>query len=98
MQILTRVWLKQELKRAKREGSKERQVIVEAVLNDSDLLELVHEANQAEYDYVKESRLKGGVFGGPFQDFLAWLFENRDAILAFILQIIQLFSILSPKP
>lgn len=98
MRIVTKIYLRQELKRARREKSLERIALIEQVLQDDDLLDLVHEANQAEYDYVRDARVKAGVFGSPFQDFLSWLFENREAILAFILQIIQLFAILQPAP
>lgn len=98
MFIVTKLHLRQELKRARADRNRERAAILEQVLGDEDLLQLVHEANQAEYEYVREARAKSGLFGNPFQDFLAWLFENREAILAFILQIIQILSVLQPAP
>lgn len=30
--------------------------------------------------------------GGPVQDFLLWLFDNREAILEFIIKIVSLFA------
>jgi len=94
MLIATKIYLGQELKKAKKDGDKSKIAMLTQVLDDNNLVQLVHEANQAEYEYVRAARLKTGLFGGVFQDFLAYLFENRTAILEFILQIIQIISVL----
>lgn len=99
MKIVTRIHLKRELKQAKREGNRERAAILEQVIQDDDLLQLVHEANAAEYEYVREARASaGGNWGNPFSDFLSFLFENREAIMEMILMFIQLFAVLQPAP
>lgn len=98
MFIVTKIHLKRELKQAKREGNRERVAILEQVLDDGDLLQLVHDANQAEYDYVREARAVSTGWGNPFSDFLSFLFENREAIMEMILMFIQLFALLQPAP
>lgn len=98
MRIVTKMHLKQELKTAKKAKQLERVAIIEAVLEDDDLLDLVHEANQAEYDYVRDTRAKSAVYGNPFTDFFSFLFENREAIMEMILMFIQLFAVLQPAP
>lgn len=90
--------LKQELRAAKKAKQLERIAVIEAVLEDGDLLDLVHEANLAEYEYVRESRTKSAVYGNLFTDFFQFLLENREAILEMILMFIQLFAILQPAP
>jgi hypothetical protein len=90
--------LKQELKLAKKAKQLERVAIIEAVLEDGDLLELVNEANIAEYEYVRDSREKAAVYGNSFTDFFQFLIENREAIMEMILMFVQLFAVLQPAP
>jgi hypothetical protein len=103
MKLATRIMLKRERRRAIREGNAEREALCNLALQDEDIEALVHEASYYEFQYEQDlkdkSEAKGDrVFGNPFTEFLQWLFDNREAILEFILTIAQIFAILEPNP
>ena len=54
-----------------------------SLLNDSDLFDACCEGA---YDQYERS------LGGPFQDFLTWLLEHADEIIALVKKIIALFA------
>ena len=96
MLLVTKIHLRRELRQAKRAGDTERAELLMQVLDDPDILELVNLGAEAEYDYVSSERNQSQLFGGAIQDFFQFLIENREEILAFILQIVQLFALLAP--
>lgn len=99
MRIVTKIHLKHELQLARKAKQQERVAIIEAVLDDPDMLDLVNEANVAEYEYVRDLRTKSGaVYGNPFTDFFSFLVENREAIFQMIQMFLQLAVILQPSP
>ena len=98
MLAVTKIYLRHELRQAKRAGDYERIALIEQVFSDPDLLQLVHDSNQAEYEYAKDSQSTDANYENPFVNFLRWLIENKERIFKFVLQIIQLLSILEPPP
>jgi len=97
MRPVVKFFLKRELKQARVKRDVERATLIEQVLADEDLFEFVAASAEEEYQYAR--RLHGaeeldGSVGGVFQDFLKYLFDNRESIFKTILAIIQLLAIL----
>jgi len=70
--------------------------ILNDIFGDEDKKAIVEFALEREYPDLKfdENEL---VFGGPIQDFLAWILENQDGLLKFIKAIMALFVAAEPK-
>jgi len=107
MKIVTKIFLRKELRQARRKNDVEAVARLEQTLNDPDLLDLVHEANAIEWEYERELRLfqakQSGTtvkadFGSAISDFFAFLFENREGIFEMIMTFIQLIALFSPAP
>ena len=71
---------------------------------DGKIVKLSREEAQRRADAIDDSeimefaKVKGGPVGGPVQDFFQWLWENREAVLEFILKILSLFAFLDEPP
>jgi len=102
MRLVTRLWIRRELKKARRAGDVERQDLLELVIQEPDVEALVDVASQAEYEYERDlnrQKLEGPrTFGSPFADFFKWLIENREKIFEFIMTIVSLFAMMDNAP
>ena len=73
--------LRRQLRRQKhREGLE----LVHTVLHDSDLEQAVSLQIEDDYDAYCDECNEMHLVGGPIQDFLQWVLDNQEAILAFI--------------
>lgn len=92
MRPVTRTVLAVMLRAAKRERDQEKIHLLESVLEDNEILDLVHEAVTADYEYANAGTKQA--FGNPIQNFLAWLTEHKTEVLAAVKLILTLLAAL----
>jgi len=92
MRPVTKTVLNVMLRRALRDRDQERIGLLEAVLEDEHILDLVHEALNADFEYSTAGTKQA--FGNPIQNFLKWLTDHREEVLATIKIIIQILMVL----
>jgi hypothetical protein len=92
MRPVTKTVLNVMLRRARRDRDEEKIGLLEAVLEDDHILDLVHEALNADFEYSTAGTKQA--FGNPIQNFLKWLTDHREEVLAAVKLILTLLAVL----
>jgi len=92
MRAVTRTVLVVMLRTARRQRDQEKIELLETVLKDNEILDLVHEAVNSDYEYSTAG--KNQAFGNPVQNFLSWLTEHKAEVLAAVKMILTLLALL----
>lgn len=90
VEILIRIGLRKELRRARRAKDEERVDLITQALEDDDVFDLTVEGVYDMYEYdedVKED------FGDFLKRFVQWFKDNREEILETIQMIIQILAL-----
>lgn len=90
MRPAVKLFLRRELVRAQRARDEEAITLIQTVINDGDVLDLVWEGVQADYEY-KTGPIQGTV-ADLIGNILAFMVEHREEILKLISLIVKVLA------